>query len=154
MNNRTIFYKRELQRQSLFVLLDLYFDFNAEQIVIQPTPLGKIIIIDLMQFLLIFRLFQEQYHNLFQMLRTRPYLMKGSYKIYPKGKKEQYIGIIKGDFICQKYLIFENGKTGKNHKLQTNQEKSRLVIIYYCQPYNKLLYSIQVLKFNISDIYP
>ncbi|CAD8088499.1 unnamed protein product [Paramecium primaurelia] len=123
------------------ILQNLQIDFSLEQFLISPAPKGGMIQCRFYRASPKFTLFLEQYNNILLNAEKKSFQIKGSYKIYAKGKKEQYLGKIKGDFMGLKYLLYDNGKTAKKSK-DINQLRKELGVIYY-QPYEKKLRSIQ-----------
>ncbi|CAD8082455.1 unnamed protein product [Paramecium sonneborni] len=134
----------ELQKfkdNNYFILQNLQIDSCIEQFLIQPAPKGGMIQCRLYRASPKYTLFLEQFNNIILNAWKKSFQIKGSYKIFPKGKKEQYLGKIKGDFMGQRYIIYDNGKTRKKSK-DVNQLRKELGVIYY-QPYEKKLRSIQ-----------
>ncbi|CAD8078559.1 unnamed protein product [Paramecium primaurelia] len=147
-NNNTY----ELQKfkdNNYTVLLDLQVEFDVEQFLIHPAPKGGMIQCRLYRASPKFTLFLEQYNKIILNAEKKSFSIKGSYKIFAKGKKEQFLGKIKGDFMGQKYIIYDNGKTSKKSK-DINQLRKELGVIYY-QPYKKKLRSIQIFIPSITS---
>ncbi|CAD8162840.1 unnamed protein product [Paramecium octaurelia] len=123
------------------ILQNLQIDFSLEQFLISPAPKGGMIQCRFYRASPKFTLFLEQYNNIILNADKKSFQIKSSYKIFAKGKKEQYLGKIKGDFKGLKYLIYDNGKTAKKSK-DITQLRKELGVVYY-QSYEKKLRSIQ-----------
>lgn len=63
-----------------------------------------------------YTLFIEKLNSLILNGQKKSFKVRSSYKIFAKGRKDQYLGKIKSDFMGTKFKIYDNGKTNKKAK--------------------------------------
>lgn len=80
-----------------------------------------------------YTLFIENLNMLILNAHKKSFKLRSSYKIFAKGRKEQYLGKIKSDFMGSKFIIYDNGKTAKKAK-DMQELRNEIGVVYY-QPY-------------------
>ena len=71
----------------------------------------------------------------------KSFKLRSSYAIFDSGKKEHFLGKVKGDFMGSQFMIYDSGKTKKKAKTDADL-RQELGMVYY-QPYKKTLREIQ-----------